>query len=200
MRFLICNFLAFSLIASALADTEQDIAIAMAMANVKPTPRVQIPTDPALAVAESQRTGKPLIMFIGCPYRPVEGYVGVGLFTYRTYIGPGILICVPNAGEWLPTVELSATATDAEIRQGTPKVAQDGRKAEIEAWLRQPLNHGSCPCAATGMGCHCNPHEDCARGGCKNHNPLLKQGQPVGINPTQSLPTSTNRLATYCPT
>lgn len=106
----------------------------------------------AEALLASRRDGIPLFVFVGQKAQSVSGSRTVSVPSLAGFVGP----CV-----------VASTRVDG---------FRTGRVVPISAvigWLSQPLNVGRCPCGETGAGCHCHPHDGCARGECPTHNPLL---------------------------
>lgn len=91
------------------------------------------------------------------------------------------LLFVYDAGAQTPqfVVENKVPQFIVENKIVAPVATQTLPKA-IQTYLAQPLNRGSCPCGATGFGCHCNPASLCGKEPCAWHNPILA-GQGAGI-------------------
>lgn len=164
------------------------LALAQAQVSLKPLP-VKADADPLdeywSAREQSLADGWPLIVFVGYQYRELAGKVrtchvadfpGIGK-------GPCVIVSVPKDGRMGDGTRLDGHPSDDAIRAALrPKAKTDDAVAK---WLSQPLNQGSCGCRQTG-GCHCDPHSDCAKNGCKNHNPFLNgAAKPVSAAPVK---------------
>jgi hypothetical protein len=65
--------------------------------------------------AQAVRAGQPLVTFLGCPERAVEGAVVARSETLAGYDGPAVVVAVPGGG-WLEhRATLPANASDAQI-------------------------------------------------------------------------------------
>ena len=69
-------------------------------------------------VAEFKKTGKPLVVFVGCAARPIQGAISVRTETMQGYPARCIVASVPDGNGWLQWREtLMVGASDSEIRQ-----------------------------------------------------------------------------------
>jgi hypothetical protein len=112
--------MAYLILALAIVCTDEGdearaaIAIAQAQAHVKPIVK-EAPIDEGSytrATKTAQKEGKPLVVFVGCKERPIQGCVTVG--TTRLSDGTTSNIVVSRngkEGDWL-----KCSATDQEIR------------------------------------------------------------------------------------
>lgn len=121
------RFLALLLIAQVTPDANAQAAIALAQAQQAqqaqqtpspPAPKKEVAEKfPAYAdaLADCKRTGRPLVVFIGIPARPIPGVISAnepGLWRGETWVTRGILISTDGKyGRWF-----TPDATDEQIR------------------------------------------------------------------------------------
>lgn len=83
--------------------------------------------------AQAVRAGQPLVTFVGCPDRPVDGAVVARSETLTGYDAPAIVVAVPG-GDWLNhRATLPANATDAQIAAAVRGQAASEALAEVNA-------------------------------------------------------------------
>jgi len=84
-------------------------ALALAFADARP------PTYPEQH-ARAVREGKPLVVWVGQPARPVGGCVSVGCDSFPGAQAPAVVVGLPMAGGQLRRVDLPGEPTDAAVR------------------------------------------------------------------------------------
>lgn len=83
--------------------------------------------------AHAVRDGQPLVTFLGCPDRAVDGAVVVRSATLPGYDGPAIVVALPG-GDWLNhRATLPAHASDAQIAAAIRGQPPSAALAEVNA-------------------------------------------------------------------
>jgi hypothetical protein len=101
------------------------------LASGQPGPKAQ--TTYVMGAAQAVRDGQPLVAFLGCPDRAVEGAVVVRVEALTGYDGPAVIVAVPGA-DWLNhRTTLPANASDAQIAAAIRGPAMSGALAEVNA-------------------------------------------------------------------
>lgn len=67
-------------------------------------------------LAECQRTGKPLVVFVACEPRPVPGFVVAHSRGLEGVRGPAIVLAVREGSRVGMLASMPASATDTELR------------------------------------------------------------------------------------
>jgi hypothetical protein len=87
--------------------------------------------------AQAVRDGRPLVTFVGCPERVVDGAVVARAETLTGYDGPAVVVAVPG-GDWLNhRATLPANASDAQIAAAVHGPAMSDALAEVNATRAQ---------------------------------------------------------------
>lgn len=84
-------------------------ALALAFADAKP------PTYPE-QYARAVKEGKPLVVWVGQPIRPMSGCVTVGCDSFPAAEAPAVVVGLPTGDGKLARVDLPGEPTDAAVR------------------------------------------------------------------------------------
>src|SRR5260370_15038822 len=88
------------------------------LASGQPGPKAQ--TTYIMGAAQAVRAGQPLVAFLGCPDRAVEGAVVVRVEALTGYDGPAVFVALPRAYRPYHRASLPRKARRAQIVTTTP--------------------------------------------------------------------------------